>query len=84
MGRGTQRGQAANAVQRIEDHVGGTVPKRLLAIVNDLAALVGGQALVGNGGPDDVAEELCELLALVGLSGGGTVMGESGLLGEQG
>ena len=55
-------------VERVEDDVGGAVAKRLLELIDHLSAFVGCETSIGNGGPSDMATELLELVALVGLA----------------
>ena len=65
--------QAGNEVEWVENDVRCAVAKGLLEPVEDLPARIGREALVGNGGPGDVATELLELVALVGLAARGGV-----------
>ena len=60
------------------------VAKGLFELVHDLASLVGRQPFVGDGGSGDVATELLELVALIGLTAGGRVERKARLFGEQG
>ena len=64
--------------------MGGAVAKRPFEFVDDLATLIGGETLVGDGGSGDVTAELFQLVALVGLAAGGGMEREAGLFGEQG
>ena len=79
-----QRGQSGNEVEWVEDDMGGAVAEGLFELVDDLATLIGGEALVGDGGSGDVTAELLELVALIGLTDGGRVERKARLLGEQG
>ena len=74
-----QRGQAGNKVERVEHDMGGAVAKRPFEFVDDLATLIGGETLVGDGGSGDVTAELFQLVALVGFAAGGGMEREAGL-----
>jgi len=50
--------------------MGGAVAEGLFELVDDLPALVGGEALVGDRGSGDVPTEFFELVTLIGLADG--------------
>ena len=62
--------QAGNEIEGIQHDVRCAVAKGLLERVKDLSALMGREALVGNGGAGDVATEFFERVALPGLAAG--------------
>ena len=64
--------------------MGRAVAKRLLEFVDDLRTLIRREALVGDGGPRNVAAEFFKLVALGDLAGGGRMEREARLFGEQG
>jgi hypothetical protein len=57
--------QPRDAVQRLEDDVGGAVAVRGLQLVEDVAVRRARQALLGNRRTADVAAQPVELLALI-------------------
>ena len=63
-----QRRQAGDAVEWVEDDVGGAVAKRLLEPIDDTSPIVGREPLVGDGGPGYATAELLEPVALGGCA----------------
>ena len=80
---GHQRGQALHELQRRHHQVGGAVAPGCLQLQHHLPGGVSLHALVGQSGASDVAAQLLERLAVVGITSHGSVQAETVDVGAQ-
>ncbi len=74
---GNKGSQSRDKIQRLEDHMGGTVSERGFEFITQLAGGRKGEALFCNGGPCYVSAQSFQLLALMSPSGHASIQAET-------